>query len=190
MIPACLRAPICPLRPWPDSSRTRRFRPSARASQFRCSAGHVGRRHDPDGIPALGDRVEDVRSPDDAQSREVVFLARPSFRVVRVKRTSHADAAERFVRGEGTYDSVLRTLDRDGGETDVRGSRHRPTAVPLFGKRPGQAPSLLDGKTAARGQCFRARGRAHGGFVPPAGHLESGAAGRVRATGRRGRSSG
>ena len=64
--------------------------------------------------------VEDVRSQDDAQSREVIFLARPSFRVVRVKRTCHADAAERFVRGEGTYDSVLRTLDRDGGETDVR----------------------------------------------------------------------
>jgi hypothetical protein len=72
--------------------------------------------------------VQDVRSQDDAQSREVIFLARPSFRVVRVKRTSHADAAERFVRGEGTYDSVLRTLDRDGGETDVR--------VPNVGPRP------------------------------------------------------
>ena len=72
--------------------------------------------------------VQDVRSRDDAQSREVIFLARPSFRIVRVKRTCHADAADRFVRGEATYDSVLRTLDRDGGETDVR--------VPDVGPRP------------------------------------------------------
>jgi hypothetical protein len=72
--------------------------------------------------------VQDVRSQDDPQSREVIFLARPSYRVIRVKRNSHADAAERFVRGEGTYDSVLRTLDRDGGETDVR--------VPDIGPRP------------------------------------------------------
>jgi hypothetical protein len=64
--------------------------------------------------------VNDLHSRDDRQSREVVFLARPSFRFVRVKRTRHADAAERFVRGDATYDSVLRTLERDGGETDVR----------------------------------------------------------------------
>jgi hypothetical protein len=64
--------------------------------------------------------VQDVRSRDDRQAREVVFLARPSYRIVRVKRTGHADAAERFVRGEATYDSVLRTLERDGGEMDVR----------------------------------------------------------------------
>jgi len=72
--------------------------------------------------------VQDVRSLDDARSREVIFLARPSFRIVRVKRARHADAAERFVRGEATYDSVLRTLDRDGGETDVR--------IPDVGPRP------------------------------------------------------
>jgi hypothetical protein len=72
--------------------------------------------------------VQDIRSQDDPQSREVVFLARPGYRVIRVKRTCHADAAERFARGEGTYDSVLRTLDRDGGETDVR--------VPDIGPRP------------------------------------------------------
>jgi hypothetical protein len=29
------------------------------------------------------------------------------------------DAAARFVRGEAAYDSVLRTLERDGGEVDV-----------------------------------------------------------------------
>jgi hypothetical protein len=72
--------------------------------------------------------VQDVRSSDDPQAREVIFLARPSFRIVRVRRTRHADAAERFVRGEATYDAVLRTLDRDGGETDVR--------IPDVGPRP------------------------------------------------------
>ena len=50
----------------------------------------------------------------------MIFLARPSFRTVRIKHTRHADAAERFVRGEAAYDSVLRTLERDGGEIDVR----------------------------------------------------------------------
>jgi hypothetical protein len=72
--------------------------------------------------------VQDVRSRDDGQSREVVFLARPSYRFVRVKCARHADAAERFVRGEASYDSVLRTLDRDDGEADVR--------IPDVGPRP------------------------------------------------------
>jgi hypothetical protein len=64
--------------------------------------------------------VQDVRSHDDRLAREVIFLARPSYRILRVKSTGQIDAAERFVRGEATYDSVLRTLQRDGGETDVR----------------------------------------------------------------------
>jgi len=64
--------------------------------------------------------VRDERSRDDRQAREVIFLARPSYRVVRVKSTGHIDAAERFVRGEAAYDAVLRTLHRDGGATDVR----------------------------------------------------------------------
>jgi hypothetical protein len=72
--------------------------------------------------------VEDVRSRDDPQAREVIFRARPSYRIVRVRRAQHADAAERFVRGEGNYGSVLRTLDRDGGEADVR--------IPDVGPRP------------------------------------------------------
>jgi hypothetical protein len=72
--------------------------------------------------------VRDVRSRDDRQAREVIFLARPSYRIVRVKSTGHLDAAERFVRGEATYDSVLRTLHRHGGETEVR--------VPDVGPRP------------------------------------------------------
>src|SRR5947208_4297590 len=63
--------------------------------------------------------VQDVRSPDDRQAREAIFLARPSYRIVRVKSTGHIDAAERFVRGEATYDSLLRTLQRHGSEIDV-----------------------------------------------------------------------
>ncbi len=58
----------------------------------------------------------------------MIFLARPSYRIVRVKSTGHIDAAERFARGEATYDSVLRTLHRGGAETDVR--------VPDVGPRP------------------------------------------------------
>jgi hypothetical protein len=64
--------------------------------------------------------VTDERSREDHQAREVIFLARPSYRVVRVKSTGHVEAAERFVRGEAAYDTVLRTLQREGGETDVR----------------------------------------------------------------------
>jgi hypothetical protein len=64
--------------------------------------------------------VEDVQSREDRLAREVVFRARPSYRIVRVKSSGHMEAAERFARGEATYDSVLRTLDRNGGETDVR----------------------------------------------------------------------
>src|SRR4051794_23575725 len=63
--------------------------------------------------------VEDTRSPVDARAREVIFRARPSYRMVRVKRADHADAAERFLKGEATYDTVLRNLRRDGGTTDV-----------------------------------------------------------------------
>jgi hypothetical protein len=72
--------------------------------------------------------VQDVRSRDDRLAREVIFLARPTYRIVRVKSTGHGEAAERFVRGEATYDSVLRALNRQGGETDVR--------VPDVGPRP------------------------------------------------------
>jgi hypothetical protein len=63
--------------------------------------------------------VEDVRSPADAQAREVVFLARPTHRVVRVKRARHAEEAARFTQGETTYQSVLRTLEREGGDVEL-----------------------------------------------------------------------
>ena len=58
--------------------------------------------------------VQDIRSRDDRAAREVIFLARPSYRIVRVKTATHGDAAERFARGEATYDSVLRTTRRHG----------------------------------------------------------------------------
>jgi hypothetical protein len=63
--------------------------------------------------------VQDRRSPDDPAAREVVFLARPSYRVVRVKSQAHAEAAERFARGEATYDSVLRAQNRKSDEVDL-----------------------------------------------------------------------
>jgi hypothetical protein len=72
--------------------------------------------------------VEDTRSVADPRAREVIFRARPSYRVVRVKSAGHAEAAERFVQGEVAYDDVLRTLRREGGETDV--------VVPDVGPRP------------------------------------------------------
>ena len=64
--------------------------------------------------------VADDRSVVDPRAREVTFLARPSYRVVRVKNQGHQDASERFVRGEDTYDVVLRNLQREGAEADVR----------------------------------------------------------------------
>ena len=64
--------------------------------------------------------VRDERSRDDRRAREVIFAARPSYRVVRFKMTGDIEAAQRFVRGEAAYDAVLRTLQREGGEIDVR----------------------------------------------------------------------
>ena len=72
--------------------------------------------------------VQDVRSEMDSTAREVVFHARPSYRVVRIKSNGHAAAAERFVTGESTYDDVLRSLRREGGEIDV--------TIPDVGPRP------------------------------------------------------
>ncbi|CAN5886558.1 hypothetical protein BH23PLA1_BH23PLA1_32720 [soil metagenome] len=63
--------------------------------------------------------AEDARSAADPLAREVRLLARPSYRVVRVKNQGHDEAAERFLRGEVAYDSVLRTLERSGSEIDV-----------------------------------------------------------------------
>lgn len=61
--------------------------------------------------------VADERSANDRAAREVVFLARPSHRSVLVKNNGHQAAAEKFVRGEESYDVVLRTLKK--GEVEV-----------------------------------------------------------------------
>jgi hypothetical protein len=63
--------------------------------------------------------VEDVRSEADALAREVVFLARPTHSRVRVKSVGHTEAAERFTRGDASYDTVLRSLERAGGEVEL-----------------------------------------------------------------------
>src|SRR5271156_6999698 len=63
--------------------------------------------------------VADDRSLVDPRAREVTFLARPSYRIVRVKNQGHREASQRFVNGEDTYDVVLRNLQREGAETDV-----------------------------------------------------------------------
>jgi len=63
--------------------------------------------------------VDDARCAVDPKAREVTFLARPSYRVVRVKNRGHQDAAAKFVRGEEAYDTVLRTLRREAAEVDV-----------------------------------------------------------------------
>ena len=72
--------------------------------------------------------VDDARCVADSRAREVLFRARPSYRVVRIKSAGHAHAAERFVNGDASYDDVLRTLRREGGETDV--------VIPDVGPRP------------------------------------------------------
>jgi hypothetical protein len=63
--------------------------------------------------------VDDVRSQVDNLAREVTFRARPTHRVVRVKKANQTEAAERFVRGEASYDCVLRTMNREGGEVEL-----------------------------------------------------------------------
>lgn len=63
--------------------------------------------------------VADQRCSQDAQAREICFLARPSYRRVVIKNDGHTSAADRFVRGEGTYDEVIRILKRGATETTV-----------------------------------------------------------------------
>ncbi len=63
--------------------------------------------------------VQDRRSAVDAAAREVVFTARPTYRRVLVKNHGHQVAAEKFLRGEGAYDAVVRTVERQGAEVEV-----------------------------------------------------------------------
>ena len=72
--------------------------------------------------------VHDSRCAVDPAAREVTFRARPSYRVVRVKSAGVAEAAGRFAEGDGTYDDLLRSLRREGGEVDV--------TIPDVGPRP------------------------------------------------------
>ena len=72
--------------------------------------------------------VQDVRSRDDPQSREVVFLARPSFRIVRIKHTGMPTRPSGSSAARRRTTRCLRTLERDGGEIDVR--------IPDVGPRP------------------------------------------------------
>jgi len=71
--------------------------------------------------------VDDARSAVDPKAREVKFLARPTYRTVRVKNQGHQAVAERFVQGDESYDTVLRTLRREASEVDV--------AIPDVGPR-------------------------------------------------------
>jgi hypothetical protein len=63
--------------------------------------------------------ASDDRSVVDPLAREVKLLARPAYRVVRVKNQGASAAAERFVRGEESYDAVVRTASKAGAEVDV-----------------------------------------------------------------------
>jgi hypothetical protein len=63
--------------------------------------------------------AHDERSSADPLAREVALRARPSFRRVRVKNQAHQAAAERFTRGESSYQSVLRTRERPDAEVEL-----------------------------------------------------------------------
>ena len=88
------------------------------------------------------------------------------------RRTGHAEAAGQFARGDASYDSVLRTLNRERRRGRADHSRRRPAQVSLRRSRPGADGSLLDGKTPARGQRLRPRSGPRGLVVPPARHLQ------------------
>lgn len=63
--------------------------------------------------------ADDARSGSDPTAREVSLRARPSYRVVKLKDASPQDASERFVRGEASYDEVLRVRARSPVEIDL-----------------------------------------------------------------------
>ncbi|MDX2036673.1 MAG: hypothetical protein SFX72_08470 [Isosphaeraceae bacterium] len=53
--------------------------------------------------------VDDDRCEVDREARVTTFLARPTYRTVLVKNHGRIAAAEKFVRGEESYDAVVRT---------------------------------------------------------------------------------
>src|SRR5947208_607112 len=63
--------------------------------------------------------AEDSKSSHDASAREVILKARPTYRSVRIKNQMPQAAAERFVRGESSYDDVLRGQNRPVVDVDL-----------------------------------------------------------------------
>lgn len=63
--------------------------------------------------------ADDVRSLADGTAREVRLLARPTYRRVCVSGLVPQHAAERFVRGEASYDDVLRTQTRPAPDVEL-----------------------------------------------------------------------
>jgi hypothetical protein len=61
----------------------------------------------------------DGRSAGDSKAREASFRARPTYRRVLVKNAGAQRVAEQFLRGEATYDTVIRTQERARVETEV-----------------------------------------------------------------------
>ena len=61
--------------------------------------------------------VQDRRCGADLLAREVAFLARPTYRRLRVRSERGEAAAERFLRGEGSYAKVLKDRTRPATET-------------------------------------------------------------------------
>jgi hypothetical protein len=64
--------------------------------------------------------VGDQRCEVDPRAREVTILARPTYRIVRIKNAAHQDATQRFVRGEVGYANVVETRERSGCDVDLR----------------------------------------------------------------------
>lgn len=70
--------------------------------------------------------AEDTKSKADITARDVVLRARPTYRRVCVKNLVPQAAAERFVRGEASYEDVLRTQDRPIPDVEVTVSNVGP----------------------------------------------------------------
>ena len=103
--------------------------------------------------------VDDDRSAADATAREVTLRPGRATGSSASRASATEAAAERFVRGEATYDAVLRTETRDGGRRRRDHPRRRPARLPLLRERPGPDASVLDGEAPARGERLRPRGR-------------------------------
>ena len=77
------------------------------------------------------------------------------------------------MRGEGTYDSVLRTLDRDGGETDVRVPDIGPAPFRYSESDRARMPRYWMEKLQREVGAFAQEVVRTAAVVPPARHLQS-----------------